>query len=229
MKIFKKIKNHLFRIINHGGRISFSQSGEDMMLQTIFHDVEKGIFIDVGANNPFIQSNTNYFYRKGWRGINIDALPNSMKLFNKYRKKDTNLEIAISDKEEEINYYRYSSSFYNSFVKADDNAENTGPELLEIIKIKTHKLSDILDKYDIGTIHFMSIDVEGLEMNVLRSNNWNKYRPKIVIVEYFPKDLNVLISRDFYNFLVKNGYEYLCNTPTNAFFIEKEFFLQRFK
>jgi len=65
---------------------SYSSRGEDLILDSIFYDVKKGFYVDVGANNPWSASNTMFFYEKGWSGINIDATPGSMKLFNVIRK-----------------------------------------------------------------------------------------------------------------------------------------------
>ncbi|MDX9799068.1 MAG: hypothetical protein RBT05_09445 [Bacteroidales bacterium] len=78
------------------GSISFSQEGEDMLLSKLFELNEKGFFVDIGAHHPIRFSNTYKLYLKGWRGINIDAMPNSMDLFKKYRSEDINLEIPIA-------------------------------------------------------------------------------------------------------------------------------------
>jgi len=64
---------------------SYSQEGEDMILRRIFEDNETGFYVDVGAHHPARFSNTNYFYKRGWRGLNIDAMPGSMSKFKKYR------------------------------------------------------------------------------------------------------------------------------------------------
>jgi len=229
MNIYQKTKSHFFKKLFKNGKISFAQSGEDMILSTILWNVKNGFYIDIGANNPFIQSNTYHFYKKGWRGLNIDALPNSMIAFRKHRRKDINLECAISDKEEILDYYMFSSSFYNSFSTEEIENKKKVSELIEIRKIKTKKLSDILATYNIGNIDFMSIDVEGFDLNVLKSNDWIKYRPKILISEYYAQDLTNLRSNQVYIFLHQHRYEYFCNTPTNIFYIDSDFLSVRFK
>ncbi len=225
MKTFEKLQNLNYDNIKHklrsiffnGAKLSYSQCGEDMILDTIFNDVKTGFYIDIGANNPFTQSNTYHFYRKGWHGINIDALPNSMKSFNKFRRRDINIENAIGDKEEILEYYMFSSTFYNTFSKDEAEKRKSVSKLLEIRKIKTQKLSDILDKYSIERIDFISIDVEGFDLNVLKSNNWNKYRPKVIVTEYFSSNLNELEKNDVTNLLKENNYTYFCNTPQTYF------------
>jgi hypothetical protein len=92
MGIGIRIHRRLWNLLFHHARLSYSQSGEDMILDTIFYNQPKGTYIDIGANNPYVQSNTHFFYKKGWRGINIDALPGSMNKFRKVRPKDINIE-----------------------------------------------------------------------------------------------------------------------------------------
>jgi hypothetical protein len=96
---------------------SYSQSGEDLILNTILGNLKSRFYVDIGANNPTVQSNTHFFYKKGWNGINVDALPGSMKIFKRIRPRDINLEIPISDIEENKMYYMFSPSFYNSFLE----------------------------------------------------------------------------------------------------------------
>lgn len=74
---------------------SYSQEGEDMILSRIFGDKKNGFYVDVGAHHPFRFSNTYLFYKRGWLGINIDAMPGSMRLFDRFRKNDINIESAI--------------------------------------------------------------------------------------------------------------------------------------
>ena len=116
-----KLTNIYYNNLLKYASLSYSQEGEDMILKRIFNEKKNGFYIDVGAHHPKRFSNTHYFYLKGWRGINIDAMPSSMKLFNKQRPKDINLEIAISDKKEVLTYYGFNESALNSFSKEISN------------------------------------------------------------------------------------------------------------
>ncbi len=200
-----------------------------MILDTIFCDVKKGFYVDIGANNPYIQSNTHFFYKKGWRGVNVDALPGSMNIFRKVRPNDINIEAAISNSNEILSYFMFSPSFYNTFDSSKVNEIKQNAQLINEIKINTTKLSDLFDSLKIDSINFMSVDVEGFDLEVLKSNNWNKYRPKVIVTECFSGGLESLASDCIYDLLKNNGYILLCNTPTNAFYIEVEFFNERFK
>lgn len=118
MKVINKIKRKLWKLFFKNARLSYSQSGEDMILDTIFCNIRKGVYVDIGANNPYVQSNTHYFYKSGWRGVNVDALPGSMVQFKKARPKDINIECAISNSTDDLTYYMFKPSFYNTFDKS---------------------------------------------------------------------------------------------------------------
>ena len=100
----------------------YSLEGEDMILARIFEGKRDGFYVDVGAHHPKRFSNTYYFYKLGWNGINIDAMPNSMKAFKKERPRDINLELAINETNEKLTYYAFNDSALNGFSK--DLSEN---------------------------------------------------------------------------------------------------------
>ena len=122
----KKVKNYFRKqVINQYenslafSNLSYSQEGEDLILNRFFNNKENGFYVDVGAHHPRRFSNTYSFYKKGWRGINIDALPGSMVAFNKERPNDINLEIGISKKESELLYYMFNEPALNTFSETE--------------------------------------------------------------------------------------------------------------
>lgn len=205
---------------------SYSQCGEDMILNVILYNVKKGFYVDIGAFDPLDQSNTCFFYEKGWSGINIDAKPSSMKLFNVLRRRDINLEIPISDIQETLTYHMFQSSSFNSFD--EEIAHNLKDKIINTKKLNTEKLSWVLDNYcSTKEIDFFTIDTEGFDLKVLKSNDWNKYRPKVIVTELFGGRINIE-NNNIAKFLEKQNYTYFCNTPVNAFFIENTFLKKRF-
>ena len=91
-------------------------------------------------------------------------------------------------------------------------------------------MSTVLDDHLKGrAIDFMTIDVEGFDFNVLKSNNWDKYRPKVILFELFSNDVESIKSNEMSLFLNQNGYSLYCFSPTNIFFIENEFYKVRFQ
>ena len=190
---------------------TYSQEGEDMVLRRLFAGVEKGFYIDIGAHHPKRFSNTYLFYKCGWRGINIEPNPDMIRLFQRYRPRDVNLGLGVSDRAGELKYFMFNEPALNSFDvniararESDERYRIIGSE-----PVKVDRLDSILEKYvSKGTeIDFMTIDVEGMDLEVLRSNDWERFRPQYVCVESVGKTISELESDGVYQFLVRQGYE----------------------
>lgn len=192
-------------------RRSWSQEGEDLVLQRIFEQKKIGFYVDVGAHHPKRFSNTYLFYRRGWSGINIDAMPGSMSLFKKMRPRDVNLEMGVAEANDSLDYYVFNESALNGFSKelSQERSKGNNPYYVkDVIKVKVFPLAQILDDYHQGQeIDFLSVDVEGLDLQVLRSNNWEKYRPKYVLAELLQSSLYNLWNHEVSLFMKKNYYD----------------------
>ena len=224
----KKIKTKIIEHLSSRAIKSYAQSGEDILLNFIL-DIKKlnkknGFYIDVGALHPDIISNTRFFYKKGWHGINIDALPGSMKKFNKRRKRDINIEAVISNKNEDCDLYSFENPALNTISTEQANKYiATGEKFVKKIKIKTQKLQDILNKYadKFERIDLMNIDVEGLDLEVLKSNDWNKYRPLFILIECAEFDLDRASEFEIYDYLKSLNYKLVSKTSVNLLFQDK--------
>ena len=202
-------KSYYNLYLNSHENIYFSQEGEDVILRRIFEDQKNGFYIDIGAHHPKRFSNTYYFYDRGWEGINIDALPGSMKVFQKFRPRDINLEIAISEKEQNLTYYMFNEPALNGFSKSiSEGRQNEQYHIERTITIPAFPLSKILDTHlpSGQNINFLSVDIEGLDLTVLASNDWAKYRPKVVLAEVLGSSLNKLEKDPVYNYMVSQEY-----------------------
>jgi FkbM family methyltransferase len=201
---------------------SFSQEGEDMILRRLFEDRASGFYVDVGAHHPQRFSNTNHFYLSGWHGINIDAMPGSMQPFRQLRPRDINLEIGVSASSGTLVYYAFNEPAVNSFSKetADRIIEIGKYQLQSASPIPTRSLAEILDEYlpTNQTIDFLTIDVEGLDQVVLRSNNWKRFRPTIILTETIHTS-----SASGIEFLNSLGYREVCSTLRTQFFCRDDF------
>ncbi|MBE9109122.1 FkbM family methyltransferase [Nodosilinea sp. LEGE 07298] len=219
---FQKTFVYHFQVYNHH-TLSFSQEGEDRILVRLFGRQENGFYIDVGAHHPQRFSNTYLFYLKGWRGINIDAMPGSMDLFKAIRPEDINIEAAISSSSECITYFMFDEPALNGFSKEVSLKRNFSSRnnIVGEKLIKTKKLSEILDEYlPTGqTIDFLSIDVEGLDYQVLLSNDWSKYRPRIILIEELSVNLDSMISSSRIKSLLEGyGYKLFAKTFNTTFY-----------
>lgn len=209
--IKRRIRDFFFEPNNSVG--FYSQAGEDSILYGIFNkkmqNGEKGFFVDIGAFHPTLHSNTFRFYISGWRGINIDACPGSMNLFNKIRPRDINLEIGIGEIKGQSTYYLLDEkSTMNSFSKQNLIDHGMLKGVKEELLVEMRTLEEILDAYsnNFKEIDFLSVDVEGLDYQVLKSNNWEKYRPKVIVVEINCSNTEDVKESEIYNFISDRGY-----------------------
>jgi len=222
-KIYEPMLKFYDRYINRHYQKSYAQEGEDIILSRILDGkIDKGFYVDVGAHHPKRFSNTYYFYKKGWRGINIEPMPGSKTIFDKYRPKDINLELPISSKEEELTYYIFNDPALNGFSKeiSFQRSELKDYKILKTINIKTRTLTSVLNEYlpSGQRINFLTVDVEGFDLDVLKSIDWSKYKPDYILIE--DKDFTLETPRNskLYNFLSEKNYHLIAKTFNTLFF-----------
>ena len=206
---------------------SYSQLGEDLLVKAFLGDKWRwdysGFYVDIGAHHPKYLSNTKKFYDVGWRGINVDASSDAIAKFNKQRKRDININVGIGQEKGELEYYRLSESPMNTFSKtfADKMINENGVKLLGVEKVPVMPLSELLDCYLPKGQHidFMNIDCEGLDVEILKSNNWKVYQPEIILIEVHSdgKTWNIPHSPTA-TFLRSVGYEHVGQSTITSLF-----------
>jgi hypothetical protein len=228
IKLYRKIKNTIIRIIEtlelgiDYSQRSFSQEGEDIALARLIGQNKNGFYVEVGSHHPFRFSNTYLFYRKGWKGICIDPLPCSKIMFNKYRPRDIAIEAGVSKNNAQLKYFMFNEPALNTFdenlAKLRDGLKNY--KIIDEKIIKTTKLSDLLSEYinKNQKIDFYSIDVEGLDIEVLESNNWSIHRPDYIIAESNFNDLSDIKNDKLYLYLHEQNYSALIKTGSSIIF-----------
>ena len=189
---------------------SFSQQGEDVVLDCLFQGKTGGFYVDVGAHHPQRFSNTCLLHGRGWRGINIDATPGSMEPFRRLRPQDINLECGVSEQAKTLAFHLFNEPALNGF-SAELSKERDGVghfRLISTIPVPSRPLRELLAEHlpSGQRIDLLNVDVEGFDLEVLRSNDWTKYRPTIVIAEeilsfeidgHFPQSPLVELMRGF--------------------------------
>ncbi len=219
MKTLRKLvpKKYLFQLVEIKNRLGkgyrrtfYSHSGEDIILQQIIHK-RNGFYVDIGAFHPKHYSNTYLLFKKGWHGINIDPNKESINFFNRYRPKDINIQAGVSDTTATLNYYRFSEPACNTFAQeiAEKMKKKKWMSYLGEEKIPCMTLVSILDKYVPlnTTIDLMDIDAEGFDIQILSSNNWEKYTPSVIVVESQRFQPDYPDKDEVYIYLRMKGYE----------------------
>ncbi len=202
--------------------LSHSQFGEDMVLRSLTLDRRFGFYVDVGAHHPFYYSNTFHFYSKGWNGINVDAVPGSMKSFLELRPRDINLEACVGTPNRWVEFSIFEEQALNTMdseVAATLVLENRS-RLLSKQKLKTQSLAQILASHlPAGqTIDFLSVDVEGADLEVLESNDWHRFRPEFIVVESHGTDLLNINQVPVAAFLAAHKYTLVASTGPSLIF-----------
>jgi FkbM family methyltransferase len=205
----------------HSNSHSYSQEGEDLILKELLDSLDPGFYVDVGAHDPLKLSNTQLFYNIGWTGINIDPIPGMKASFDQIRPRDVNLEIGITNAPGELELYRFEEEALNTFdakLAAQRAAEGKyKPQQKTTAPVS--RLRDILNQYaNDKKITFMSIDVEGLEKEILDSNDWEKFRPQWLLIELIDLDLESLNAHELHSYIVKLGYKLEAKTSRTAFY-----------
>lgn len=188
---------------------SYSSFAEDLVVAKIMDNKKKGFYVDVGAFHPFKYSNTYYLKKYfGWKGINIEPNPESFSLFEKHRPGDINLNLGVSEQSGHLNYYMFPDGLYNTFDKKrmEDLAES-GMKPLGGYEILVIPLSRILTENAQGqNIDFLNIDVEMLDLEVLKSNDWDHFRPTVIAIEDHDFKMESFERSPIFKFLSKQGY-----------------------
>lgn len=190
---------------------SYSNWGVDMMANDVFKNKKKGFFIDIGCHHPFLNNNTYSLYKRGWTGINIDLDFNSIDMFNFFRKKDLNIVAAVSDKIENKDLY-----FFHNRSAVNTLSKNAGTKAKEIKSIKTNTINNIIENsaYKKKEIDFISIDVEGHELNVLKGIDFKRYNPKLVVIEFINYN-----NKEFYEQQIQD----ILNSELNLYMEKQEY------
>lgn len=194
-----------------GQQECYSQEGEDLVAARLFDEKPDGFYADIGAHHPIRHSNTYLLYRRGWRGINVDATPGSMTEFRRLRPRDINVECLVASDPSPQRFYVFNEPALNtasSVVARERPSENARYHVTREVELRPRTLASLLDEFlPAGkTIDLMSVDVEGLDLDVLRSNDWQRYRPVLLLVEVLQTELSDLDRHEIAQFL--RGWNY---------------------
>ena len=201
---------------------TFSQEGEDMVLRRLIKSTEPGFYVDVGAHHPLRFSNTYYLYKQGWRGINIDPNPGTKELFDAFRPNDINLDEVISDVDgTTIQFDIYSEPAFNSAI--GDRRQGLEQYFSHSVERVTSRLDTLLRTHlpADSSVDVLSIDVEGLDLQVLMSNDWKAVRPQYVVTET-AIDLRDPNASDVVKYMKSVGYRLRSYLYLSALFIPED-------
>lgn len=199
---------------------SYAQALEDVVLSRALRHVDKGFWIDVGANHPLHHSVTKAFSERGWCGINIEPVSEWFTELSKDRQNDTNLNIAASSFDGFMELHEIVGTGLSTTIK--DFADRAREFPRNIITVPCRTLSSICSEHAHDEIHFLKIDVEGAERSVLEGCDFDRFRPWIVVVEATEPLSTVASHEAWERILVDAYYEFSLFDGLNRFYLARE-------
>ncbi len=203
--------------------ISYAQNFEDVMLWRVLRSVPAGVYVDVGANDPRVDSVTRWFYEQGWRGINIEPVPYWHERLVADRLQDVNLQMVVSCETGYLTLYDIADTGLATLSREiADKHQREGAAVLEI-RVPSSPLDTLLAKHLGNTdIHFLKIDVEGAERDVLLSMGLQEFRPWIILVEATEPRNQTLNHEHWEALLVDRQYAFAYFDGLNRFYVANE-------
>lgn len=204
--------------------VSYAQNFEDVVLWRALKGVDKGFYIDVGAAWPDYHSVTRAFYERGWRGINIEPNPSLLHEINLARPRDVNLGVAVGETEGSVTLRIVSNPGLSTVDEAIAVSHETLGYETQALSVEMLTIAQICAAHvpQGQEIHFLKVDVEGLELEVLRGNDWTRFRPWILVVEAMEPMSQVENHAAWEGILTEAGYAYVYCDGLNRYFLAQE-------
>jgi FkbM family methyltransferase len=202
--------------------ISYAQNFEDVILARAFKGRTDGFYVDVGANDPVDNSVTKHFYELGWHGVNIDPVIACHRALTKDRPRDVNLCVAVGSTRSTLTLFDFDASGVSTFDPDSANYFRSRGMKSSERPVEVVPLRDLCERYCPGPIDFMKIDVEGWELPVLEGGDWQRFRPRVLLVEATKPNSNDPNWERWEPFVLKQGYVFAYFDGLNRFYVAEE-------
>ncbi|WP_211945536.1 FkbM family methyltransferase [Cupriavidus yeoncheonensis] len=201
---------------------SYAQNLEDIVLWRALKQVSNGFYVDVGANDPDVDSVTRLFYEHGWSGINIEPEHDYWRRLSEARTRDVNLPIAVGESKGIASFYSVPQRGLSTLDPTVADAYRAGGTDVVAHQIEVDTLSNVLDSYATGPVHFLKIDVEGAEGAVLKGLNLKVWRPWVLVVEATKPNSTEPNHQLWESSVLLAGYSFVYFDGLNRFYVAEE-------
>ena len=236
--MFNKLKlcilnSVIWKVSRDDVKLSYSRAGLDTVLREIFKGRNNGYYVDIGCYRPVYDSNTFGFYQRGWNGLAIDANGEFAKQFKSVRGRDVFLNCIATKDSGIFDYYSFKEPGYDQMNTISEEFKNQAMHKFNlkepiVTKLQGFTLEHLLNENKPKERNFdlLCIDAEGAELDILQSNNWEKYSAEVILIE-LNTTLNDISSDTTINYLLKKGYVLISyvvldTDKGNAFLIRKD-------
>lgn len=176
------------RFVPRYGNVSFSQCGEDLIISFLLSNLrlQNPTYLDVGTNDPVFLNNTYLLYKKGCYGVCVEPNPRLYKSIRRKRPRDKCIQAGVGIiSNSEANFYVLNADVLSTFSKefCDDALKNPDYKLINIVKVPLLTLSTIINENFVSCPNFISIDIEGWDLEIIKTFDFTTYRPEVICVE----------------------------------------------
>src|SRR5271165_325827 len=192
--------------------VSYSLNFEDVILHRLFAGIQSGFYVDVGAGHPRFENDMFALYQRGWRGINIEPNRGFHALLDEERPRDINLWVALSDSLDggsELTYYELSGSGLSTCDPEQGRMYQVSGRNVVMRVVPVTTLSTVLAEANVTHINILKVDVEGFEEKVLKGNDWERFRPDVVVVEATYPESPIRRPTEILSVMVQRGYRHV--------------------
>lgn len=206
-------------------KVSFSQAGEDLIVWFLLQQlgIARPVYVDIGAHHPEYLSNTALFHLLGSSGLNIEPDPDLFRAFPRVRPKDINLNVGIGPEAGRMTFFRMADPALSTFNRAEAHARShdDGIAIRDELIVRVERIADILDTHGVHP-DFLSVDVEGHDMEVLQSFDFERHRPAVICVETISFSLSGQgrKNKEIDELLTARGFRAYADTYVNTIYVD---------
>lgn len=230
--IFAGVYGRIAKFFEKPYKTSYAQCGEDLIIQFIFDwlKISKPTYLDIGAHHPTWLSNTYLFYQNGSSGVCVEPDPECYAVVKRKRSRDICLNVGIgTDDRKYADFFVMTARTLNTFSRVEaeryQNTRNFGEQRIEkVVQIPMRSVDEIMQEHLPDGVNLVSVDVEGMDLEILRTFNFNKYRPEIFCVEtlHYKDDGLPRKNESLLSFMKANGYWIYADTYINTIFVSEQ-------
>lgn len=213
--------------LREGARESFAQCGEDLIIAYVFNALgrQRIRYLDVGAHHPTYLSNTHYFYLRGHRGVCVEPDASLLEAFRRQRGGDTLLNVGIAAEEGEADFFVLTTPTLNTFSRAEaERFASYGKQRIERVeKIRIRNVNSVIREQFGAAPDLLSLDVEGLDLAILKSLDFAAYAPDVCCVETlsYTEDRSERKLTEIIDFMLGHDYFVYADTFVNSIFVRR--------
>ena len=206
---------------------SYSQCGEDLIIRYIMNTlgIARPGYLDIGAHHPYFMSNSYLFYRQGCKGVCVEPDPFLFRRFKKARRRDVCLNVGLAGVRGQLKLHVFSSRTLNTFSEEEARQYiEAGHNQVALHDIDVLTVDDVVRRYFPRPPDLVSLDVEGMEMEILRAIDFSRYRPTVFCIEtltYSRIGEGRKVS-EIDDYMINHGYMKYADTYVNSIYVDEE-------